>query len=402
MAMVSMVVPAIAARMLRLGIGDASPSGPRPPSSSTVHGFGPDPLRLLLFGGGPALGYGVTSHEVSLGGHLARQLARAIGRGIDMDIVTEAHVTAASARKLAEALNPSRYDAIIVAIGVQDALDLARPEPWTEELAGLQSALRSPLGKSPRLFFVGVPAPSRVMKLDRVRATLFDAIAERLDASLKRMCIEGQSTFLLFSPTAKINCGEVRHRGAETYRSWAELLAPGIAEVMAKVPARAAEPASECERLAALRGSGILEFPADEWIQRIVEVARGSFGVAAAAVTLVDEDRVHSLASAGVLPGEIARDVAFCSHAVQASGAFVVSDATRDSRFAANPLVMREHGVRFYAGYAIESPTGERIGVLCIFDSSPRVFSVQDQARLRELATSAQRHLWGRDSQLAA
>jgi len=43
-------------------------------------------------------------------------------------------------------------------------------------------------------------------------------------------------------------------------------------------------------------------------------------------------------------------------------------------------------GVRFYAGYHVESPSGEQIGALCIFDEKPRADSEFDATMLRQLA----------------
>jgi GAF domain-containing protein len=49
--------------------------------------------------------------------------------------------------------------------------------------------------------------------------------------------------------------------------------------------------------------------------------------------------------------------------------------------------------IRFYAGFPIESPSGERIGSLCVFDPKPRSLAEVDQVLLRELALLVQREL---------
>jgi hypothetical protein len=43
---------------------------------------GLDPLRVLLFGSGPLIGYGVDSRDAAVDGHLARLLAERTGRGV--------------------------------------------------------------------------------------------------------------------------------------------------------------------------------------------------------------------------------------------------------------------------------------------------------------------------------
>jgi PAS domain S-box-containing protein len=51
----------------------------------------------------------------------------------------------------------------------------------------------------------------------------------------------------------------------------------------------------------------------------------------------------------------------------------VVNDATADPRFSANPLVIGEPLIRFYAGAPLILVTGERIGTLCILDHRRRL-----------------------------
>lgn len=64
----------------------------------------------------------------------------------------------------------------------------------------------------------------------------------------------------------------------------------------------------------------------------------------------------------------------------------VVLDATRDARFADNPLVTDAGGIRFYAGAPLKTAAGFTVGTLCIIDTRPREFSAEDNARLHDLA----------------
>ncbi|WP_082764209.1 GAF domain-containing protein [Frondihabitans sp. PAMC 28766] len=73
---------------------------------------------------------------------------------------------------------------------------------------------------------------------------------------------------------------------------------------------------------------------------------------------------------------------------------FVVEDALTDPRYSHYSLVTGDPGVRFYAGYPIESPDGQRIGALCVMDSCPRTFTDEDAQLLRGLAQKAQEELW--------
>ncbi len=64
----------------------------------------------------------------------------------------------------------------------------------------------------------------------------------------------------------------------------------------------------------------------------------------------------------------------------------VVLDACNDARFATNPLVTGEPGIRFYAGAPI-SVRGQRIGSLCVISREPRLEIAE--AQLRQLVDLA-------------
>jgi hypothetical protein len=49
--------------------------------------------------------------------------------------------------------------------------------------------------------------------------------------------------------------------------------------------------------------------------------------------------------------------------------------------------------VRFFAGFPIESPSGERIGALCVFDPAPGTRAGADSVLLRQLALMIQEEL---------
>jgi GAF domain-containing protein len=144
---------------------------------------------------------------------------------------------------------------------------------------------------------------------------------------------------------------------------------------------------NEEERLAALHALGVLDSPEDPAFDAIVREAAAALNVPIALVSLVDENRQWFKARVGLEPQETSRSVSFCSHAIQSSGPMSVSDASKDERFADNPLVLGDPHIRFYAGIPLTTQTGWRVGTLCVIDKAPRQGLTDDQvATLERLA----------------
>ena len=146
-------------------------------------------------------------------------------------------------------------------------------------------------------------------------------------------------------------------------------------------------PTDEAERLAALRRLGILDTPDEERFDRLVRLASASIGTPVALVSLVDEHRQWFKARVGLDATETPREMAFCAHAINdPAETLVVPDATLDPRFADNPLVTDDPGVRFYAGRVVNGPDGDPLGTLCVIDDRPREFAEHDDRVLTDLA----------------
>jgi sigma-B regulation protein RsbU (phosphoserine phosphatase) len=149
----------------------------------------------------------------------------------------------------------------------------------------------------------------------------------------------------------------------------------------------------EAERLAALHSLRVLDSPPEPRFDRITRLLTHIFHVPIAYVSLIDTDRQWFKSRVGLCDVQTARDVSFCGHAIYSDGAMIVPDATQDERFHDNPMVVGPPHIRFYAGYPLEGPEGQRIGTLCVVDRKPRTFSPQDEAVLRDLAQVVEREL---------
>ena len=145
-------------------------------------------------------------------------------------------------------------------------------------------------------------------------------------------------------------------------------------------------PPEEPRRIAALHALNILDTQPEESFDRITRLAQRLFGTQMATVSLIDTDRQWFKSAQGLGEPENSRDVSFCAHAILSSETTVVPDATRDERFADNPLVMGDPNIRFYAGHPVSAPGGEPLGTLCVIDDKPWEEADFDVEALRELA----------------
>jgi PAS domain S-box-containing protein len=146
-------------------------------------------------------------------------------------------------------------------------------------------------------------------------------------------------------------------------------------------------PANETERLAALHRYNILDTPPEVAFDRITVLAARLFNLPIALVSLVDESRAWFKSCIGFDAREVPRDATLCSFAILMDEPLIVPDTRKDDRFACNPFVQSEPGVRFYAGAPLLSRDGFNLGTLCLLDSQPHdSLTAEQQATLVDLA----------------
>ena len=145
-------------------------------------------------------------------------------------------------------------------------------------------------------------------------------------------------------------------------------------------------PENEVARVQALHQYAVLNTAPEPAYDQLAELAASICGTPLAAVSLIDSDRQWIKANVGLNFSETARDVAFCAHTIAQRDLLVVPDATRDPRFADNPLVTSEPHIRFYAGAPLITSDGHALGTLCVLDYAPRQLDDQQREALRVLS----------------
>lgn len=146
-------------------------------------------------------------------------------------------------------------------------------------------------------------------------------------------------------------------------------------------------PDQESARLAALGAYDILDTPPEAAFDRITALASDLFDAPMCAVSLIDVDRQWFKSRVGLEDSETPRSQSFCDHAMRDDVVMVVTDATRDARFSANPLVTGGPAIRFYAGAPLRTRGGVNLGALCVIDTKPRAdLTAKEKHRLATLA----------------
>jgi hypothetical protein len=145
-------------------------------------------------------------------------------------------------------------------------------------------------------------------------------------------------------------------------------------------------PPDEELRLLELASYEIMNSPEENDFDELVELASQICKSPISLISLLDKDQQWFKAKKGLADRSTSRDIAFCAHAILQDGVMEVPDATKDERFFDNPLVTGDPHIRFYAGAPIMSPSGQKLGTLCIIDDKPRQLLPEQEKALKILS----------------
>lgn len=143
----------------------------------------------------------------------------------------------------------------------------------------------------------------------------------------------------------------------------------------------------KARRLDALNNYQILDTPAEQAYDDIVRLAATICDVPIALVSLLDSDRQWFKARIGLDALQTPIGDAFCAHAILCNDPVMeVPDAMLDPRFSANPLVLGEPNIRFYAGAPLVTAQGVKLGTVCVIDRVPRKLDARSHDALAALS----------------
>ncbi|MET0928478.1 MAG: GAF domain-containing protein [Aeromicrobium sp.] len=357
----------------------------------------------------------MTTHELALPGAIARAVSARTHRGCDVDLTASTAMTAATALEHANDRALERYDLVVVILGVNDALQHTPPALWRASLADVISAFVEGCPVGTPIVVVGIQPIRSIPAFDGLRGASAERHAQLLNRETERLCgNEQQATFVPLPAPTPSPSDKDRHRTARTYHAWGQVLAQAIVPLLTvdtrldgdagyvypMVGTAGSMGAAEIARQRAVDELAPPGLATTSRLQHILLLAQQAFGAQSAMITIIDRDRQWQLAGTEAAV-ELPRSISVCDLTIRGDGAMIVRDSRLDARFRDNPLVTGTPHLRFYAGFPIESPAGQRLGALCVLDGAPRRPSDDlDVDLLRELAHMVQHELWpsGSDS----
>lgn len=131
-------------------------------------------------------------------------------------------------------------------------------------------------------------------------------------------------------------------------------------------------PINEKDRLAQVVEWCVAQQDQNHELQALVKLASSYFSAPICLVSIVSECQQWFMARTGLDSASTSRDVSFCAHTILQAQPLEVPDACEDPRFADNPLVTGEPGIRYYCGAPLMVEQCVAIGSLCIIDTVPR------------------------------
>jgi hypothetical protein len=190
---------------------------PRAADDPHTHAPGPAASRVLVFGTGPAMGWGVVSHDIALPGSLARALSARTGRGADVDVIAQPKLTAKSATGTLSELELTGYDAIVLTLGTREAITLVSPSGWRRDLAA-------------RIFVVGILPIASLPGFDTRSGRIAARQANELNEEASALC--AVTPGVAFVPLSAAQAASPAQRDGRTYRQWAGELSAAMAPAL--------------------------------------------------------------------------------------------------------------------------------------------------------------------------
>jgi hypothetical protein len=347
--------------------------------------------RVLLLGNGMSFGWDVDSHQIAPTGQLARAVSAHTGRGCDVEFVGSESMNMRSSLAWVGTRDLSDLDALVVAIGINDALRLTPVEDFERGLADLLANTVPRMRPDAVVTVTSIPPVGSLPAFDGTIAKITAAHREVLNGSARRLAESRRVRYLDVS--AFTGAGGRPLSPADSYSELGRRIADDLGrELLITRPDPEPRPPQPDKVWEWTGTEEIVELATQGGVQelnRLAHEAQEAFRVELAVVSLVDGDRLYYGNNTDVMPESVPLDLSFCQYTVAAGEPVIIPDTRRDARFADNPLVELSY-INFYAGYPLRATDGTVIGSFCLQGSRARDGRTVSIDELRGYALQAQ------------
>ena len=125
----------------------------------------------------------------------------------------------------------------------------------------------------------------------------------------------------------------------------------------------------------------------DDVLRKFVRLASQALGIPGSFISVLDDEFQTVRASHNVDLQRSTRGDSLCRHVVDSDSAVIVQDTYHDARFVTHPLITGSPFIRFYAGVPLKTRDGIILGTLCVTDTEPHAFAVEQVTTLTLLST---------------
>jgi lysophospholipase L1-like esterase len=204
------------------------------PAAGSIRSTGA-PLTVLVVGESTVAGVGAPDHDQALTGQVAAALARRTQRAVNWLAFGQIGATAQLARtQLVPQIRTAPVDMIVLALGVNDVLQLHTPRRWVRDLRLLIADLRARVGPAP-IVLASVPPMGRFPALPQplrgvlgLRASALDRAARRFATTLPRVVHSPAHV----QAVEGMFCADRFHPSIQGYSVWGSQLAESIAPLL--------------------------------------------------------------------------------------------------------------------------------------------------------------------------
>jgi hypothetical protein len=344
-------------------------------TSARMHRSGGDVQRVLLVGDGSFVDEEHDAQGMRFADLLADRITGRTSRGLDLDVLWDLAPVLRAVTSATAAWRLWRYEAVVVLVREPSARERGRRRATRD--GRLARKVIPELAEASRVLVVRLRVGEDHPPEPEPEPWDDDRVMSSIGVELGP---DG-----LFQP-GPMRADAIADRVATLLRDAGDHALAGGGRTASELRAL---PEPEAERQLAVDRTVSTLGGVTAHLERVVLMARNTFGVPFAQVNLLDHGRIRTLAFIGA-PGE-GSEQPICTITVRGSGPTIIADTWEDRRLDGNPHVHgAERPIRFYAAHPIESVDGYRIGTLCVFDLEPHDPTEIDPAVLRDLALLAE------------